>query len=152
MKITLLFLGKTKVEYQGVIEDFQKKLLPFCQLEIKILKDETVRGDIAKVLKKEEEKILNSISERDCLIVLDEKGKSFDTIGFARWMSSMTLKTGSFTFLIGSSYGLSETMKKRGHLLLSLSSLTLSHQVARVVLLEQLYRAFTVQRGIDYHR
>lgn len=154
MNIRLIMLGKNKGRYiESGISDFVKKLRPFCQLELIYLKDERVHKDVNKILEKEADRVLKLIQPGEFLIVLDENGKSFSSESLSKYFSRLKDKGISNVYLvIGSSHGLALRIKESADLLLSLSGLTMNHQIVRLVLLEQIYRIFTIQRGIPYHK
>jgi len=154
MKIRLLMLGKNKDAYIGDgVADFSKKISPYCELDLVYLRDERVHDDVHKILEKEADTILEAIHPDELIIVLDDQGKSFDTEHLAGYFTKLKDQgTGKICCIIGSSHGLSERIIKKAHLLLSLSPLTMNHQIVRLVLLEQLYRVFTILRGMKYHK
>lgn len=154
MKITLIMLGKNKERYlDEAIADFEKKLRNFCDLILVYVKDEAVLSSPEMALEKEAKRLDKILNHRDYIIALDERGKSFSSIELSHFfMMRQNKGNNSFTFLIGSSHGLSESIKKRADVVLSFSPLTMSHQIVRPVLLEQLYRIFTIQRGMKYHK
>lgn len=154
MNVRVLMLGKNKGDYiEKGVADFVKKLRPYCQLELVYIKDEKVHADVDKVLKKESERILPLIRPGDFFVVLDEKGKSMGSEAAAAYFSKLKDEgQGNLTFLIGSAHGLSTTVKESADLLLSLSPMTMNHQIIRLVLLEQIYRIFSIQRGTSYHK
>jgi|CXWL01.1.fsa_nt_gi 23S rRNA (pseudouridine1915-N3)-methyltransferase len=154
MNIRILMLGKNKDDYlDQAIVDFLKRLRPFCHLEMVYIKDERVHEDVAKILKIEAERLREHLKSNEWVIVLDDKGKSFTTEKlswqFSEWHDR---GTNNFVIIIGSAHGLAEELKKKANLLLSLSPLTMNHQIVRLVLLEQLYRIFTLKRGMKYHK
>lgn len=153
MTITIIMMGKNKEKYidQGV-SDFQKKLKPFCRLNNIYLKEDPVSDEIEQVLASEVIRIQKAIPSGAYVIVLDEHGKSFSSISFAKEMQNkLNHGESRFCFIIGSSHGIHKSLKEMSNLLLSFSSMTMSHQIARLILLEQLYRMFTIQRGKKYH-
>ena len=98
-------------------------------------------------------RLLGSIPDRGTVVVLDERGQPFDSLKFARWLERLTIDSPhGIHFVVGGDVGLDETIKQRADLLLSLSPMTLPHQIARVVLVEQIYRACTLMRNIRYHK
>ena len=154
MNIRLLVVGKDKPSYisEGV-QDFAKRLGPFCDFEMVFVKDERVHDDVAKVLEKEAESILKQLSSDEFVIVCDERGRSLSSIELSEQFQQLNDSgRGKVSFVIGSANGLAPRVKDRADLLLSLSPLTMNHQVVRLVLLEQLYRVFTILRGMKYHR
>lgn len=154
MNIRVLMLGKNKDDYlDEAIGDFLKRLRPFCQLEMVYIKDERVHDDVKKILKIESERLREVIKPGEWVIVLDDKGKSFSTEKLSQQFSEWKDRgKDKFVIIIGSAHGLAEDFKKDANLLLSLSPLTMNHQIVRLVLLEQLYRIFTLQRGMKYHK
>lgn len=139
-KVKLLAIGKVK---KGWIREglavYQKRL---PELEIVELKD--------TYPDKEGEQILASLKGRDRLIALTEEGKHYDSIQFAELVGQA--ESGSLVFVIGSAEGLSTSVKRSAHQRLSLSVMTLPHELARLLLLEQLYRAKTILQGSSYHK
>jgi len=98
-------------------------------------------------------RLLGAIPDRGTVVVLDERGQTFDSLKFARWLERLTIDSPhGIHFVVGGDVGLDETVKRRADVLLSLSPMTLPHQIARVVLLEQIYRACTLMRNIRYHK
>lgn len=154
MKIHILLLGKNKDRFTDeAVSDFERKIKPFCELQISYLKDETIHDDIGKILQVESRRVLEQIKPSDFLIILDDKGKTFDSLVFADEIQGlMNRGHSSLVFVVGSTHGLADELKEKAHLRLSLSALTMSHQIVRLVLLEQLYRAFTILRGMKYHK
>jgi 23S rRNA (pseudouridine1915-N3)-methyltransferase len=150
----MLMLGKNKDSYiSDGVSDFSKKISPYCELELVYLKDERVHDDIHKILEKEADTILEALHSDEFVVVLDDLGKSFDTEKLADYFSKLKDQgTGKMCCIIGSSHGLSERIIKKANLVLSLSPLTMNHQIVRLVLLEQLYRVFTILRGMKYHK
>lgn len=154
MNIHLLLLGKNKPSYvDEAVGVFEKQLKPYCNLEISYLKDEKIHDNVSKILQKESKTIEKHIKPDDYLIVCDERGKTFDSIQLADHFSLLKDKgTPHIVILIGSSHGIAKELKERADLRLSLSALTMNHQVVRLILLEQLYRIFTLMRGMKYHK
>ena len=100
----------------------------------------------------EEKSIVKHVSSRDALILFDEKGKQMDSKAFAQFISKQTmLQSGTLVFCLGGAYGFSESLRKRAKGMVSLSSMTFPHQLARVIALEQLYRACTIINHHPYH-
>ena len=98
-------------------------------------------------------RLLGAIPDRGTVAVLDERGQTLDSLKFARWLERLTIDSPhGIHFVVGGDVGLDESVKRRADMLLSLSAMTLPHQIARVVLLEQIYRACTLMRNIRYHK
>jgi len=154
MKIKLLLMGKTTDESIRNIEaDYEKRIKRYTAFESVIIDNSSVRNGPELIIKqKEGEMILKRLSPTDHLILLDERGKTYSSVQFANevnnWMNS-SKKTVVLT--IGGAYGFSEDVKKRANGLVSLSAMTFSHQIVRVIMMEQVYRAFTILNNEPYH-
>jgi len=155
MKITLLTVGKTDVKW--VKEGLQLYIsrlshyTKFAMVEIPELKNvSALSKDEIKV--REGELILKSIRPEDHVVLLDEHGEQFTSINFASKINSHISRVGSdIVFVVGGAYGFSEPVYKRSNSMISLSKMTFSHQMVRVIFVEQLYRAFTIIKGEPYH-
>lgn len=155
LKINILSLGKTKQQFvsQGE-EEYLKRLRHSWKIEIKEL-DSSRWNKLPPVQlqEKEAQLFLENVPERSFLIMLDERGKLLDSAGFATVLSNgMSQGNSQMTIGIGGAYGWSETAKKRAQLLLSLSPLTFTYQMSRLILIEQLYRAYATLNGINYQK
>ncbi len=154
MKITLLVVGKTTDSHlQALISDYESRLkhyLPFTLQVIPELKN-------AKSLRQEQQKqaegelILRQVDSSTMLILLDEHGKEFRSIDFAQQMSKWQSAGRNIMFVVGGPYGFSEAVYQRADGKISLSQMTFSHQMIRLIFIEQLYRAQTILKGEPYH-
>lgn len=159
MKISILAVGKLKENYlkEGIIE-YKKRLKRFCNLEIIEVADEKAPETLSPaerdiVLKKEGERLLGKIESKSIVIALDVYGKKMSSEGFASTINRYMMSgTSDITFIIGGSLGLDEAVLKRADLKLSLSDMTFPHQLTRLILLEQIYRAFKIIYGETYHK
>lgn len=156
MKIKILALGKIKEKFlKEGIDEFVKRLSIYSPIEILELQPVEIKDEnlIESVLDKEAEKILSLIKPNSFVVTLDVLGVSFSSEKFAAKIDEI-IKSGhnELVFVIGSSYGLSKLVSQRADLRLSLSSLTFLHQFARLILVEQIYRAFKILRGETYHK
>jgi 23S rRNA (pseudouridine1915-N3)-methyltransferase len=154
LKITLLWVGKTRnVHLKNLIEDYWTRLGHFCELslrEVQPVKSETAQGRLAHL---EGEKLLAKVDASDYLVVLETTGRSLTTEMFASWLGKhRDQSTRNLVFLIGGHEGVSEAVRQRADFSVSLSAFTFTHEMARCVLLEQIYRAFSVIQGLPYHR
>lgn len=151
--IKLITIGKVKEKYnREAILEYKKRISKFTNLEIKILKEYTF-DDIKKNLEKEEELILSNINRKDYIIVMAIDGIKFTSLALANKMSKINVDGYSdITFVIGSSHGLTDKIKKEANLLLSFSDLTFPHQMFQVMLLEQIYRSFKINNNESYHK
>ena len=159
MKIKLVTVGKLKEKYlKDGIAEYMKRLNRFCKVEMVELADEKTPDKASdlenqQILEKEGNKILAKINEREFVIALAIEGKQFPSETFSQLMMDTTVHGFSdITFVIGGSLGLSPAVKKRANLLMSFGKLTLPHQLMRLVLIEQIYRAFMIQQGSPYHK
>lgn len=154
MKVEAWAIGKTAEPYiETGIAIFEKRLknyLPFTWAALPGAKIKTADG---AVLKQEEGKIiLSKIAPEDFLVLLDENGKHFSSTELAQWLEQrLAASNRRLIFLIGGAFGFSPDVYTRANMQLSLSRLTFSHQMVRVFLLEQLYRAMTILRNEPYH-
>jgi 23S rRNA (pseudouridine1915-N3)-methyltransferase len=154
MKIKLLLMGKTTDESIKRIEaDYEKRIKRYTAFESIVIDNSSVRNGPESVIKlKEGEMILKKLSPGDHLILLDERGKTYSSVQFAaeinNWMNS-SKKTVVLT--IGGAYGFSDEVKARANGMISLSAMTFSHQIVRVIIMEQVYRAFTILNNEPYH-
>ncbi len=154
MKITLLVVGKTTDSHlQALINDYEKRLthyLPFTLQVIPELKN-------AKNLRQEQQKqaegelILKQVDNSTMLVLLDEHGKEFRSIDFAQYLQKLQTAGRNVTFVVGGPYGFSDEVYKRAEGKISLSQMTFSHQMIRLIFIEQLYRAMTILKGEPYH-
>ena len=154
MKIKYVAIGKTVGPY-GLeeVQTYVKRIqhfIPFEFIELKEIKYNKHNRENA--LLAEEISILKHVRGRDALILFDEKGKQMDSKVFAQFISKQTmLESGTLVFCLGGAYGFSESLRKRAKRMVSLSPMTFPHQLARVIALEQLYRAYTIINHHPYH-
>ncbi|MBF0778351.1 23S rRNA (pseudouridine(1915)-N(3))-methyltransferase RlmH [Streptococcus cuniculi] len=159
MKIKIITVGKLKEKYlKDGIAEYVKRLSRFAKIEMIELADEKTpdKASLAEneaILKKESERILAKINEREYVIALAIEGRQFASEDFSQLVSDTMVKGYSdIGFVIGGSLGLHEMVKKRANLLMSFGLLTLPHQLMRLVLVEQIYRSFMIQQGSPYHK
>ena len=155
MKITLLTVGKTDKDWvkQGIdiYASRMKHYFPFSIVEIPELKNASSLSQ-EQIKTKEGELILKNIKPTDDVILLDERGREFSSMEFAKVLQDKISYTGKdIVFIIGGAYGFSEVVRKRSNSKISLSRMTFSHQMVRAIFVEQLYRAFTIMKGEPYH-
>lgn len=156
MNIKIIALGKIKEKFlKEGIEEFLKRLTPYASVEIVELpaieiKDENLTE---RVLKEEGEKILLQIKPQAYVITLEIKGKQLSSEEFAAKINELTVDgISEIIFVIGSSCGLSKIVSERANFKLSMSKMTFLHQFARLILVEQIYRAFKIMKGETYHK
>ena len=159
MKIKVVTVGKLKEKYlKDGIAEYSKRISRFAKLEMIELADEKTpdkasESENQKILEIEGQRILSKVSDRDFVIVLAIEGKTLSSEEFSKQLEEASIKGFStLTFIIGGSLGLAQDVKKRSNLSVSFGRLTLPHQLMRLVLVEQIYRAFTIQQGSPYHK
>ena len=158
MKITLACVGKIKEKYLSAgIEEFTKRLTPFCKLETIAIGEERMPEDPSpaakeQVLGRETERLLAVIPQNSYVIVLDVKGALISSEELAAKFDKLALGGNSnITFVIGGAFGYTDALRKRADETISFSRMTFTHQMIRLLLIEQIYRAFKISRGEKYH-
>ena len=159
MKIKIVTVGKLKEKYlKDGIAEYSKRISRFATVEMVELADEKTPdrasdSENEKILDVEGNRILSKIGDREFVVVLAIEGKSLSSEEFSKQLEQASINGFStLTFVIGGSLGLSKEVKKRANLSVSFGHLTLPHQLMRLVLTEQIYRAFTIQQGSPYHK
>jgi 23S rRNA (pseudouridine1915-N3)-methyltransferase len=144
--IRIITIGKTKEKYiKDGIKDFLTRLKPFHKIDYVELKDK-------KNIEEEGKDIISKIKD-EFVVVMDERGTECSSKVFAEFIKKKCLEeSGKIMFVIGSAEGLSEKVKKKANLTIALSQMTYTHEMARLFLLEQVYRGFTIIKGKKYHR
>lgn len=156
MKIKIIALGKIKEKYlKSGIDEFLKRLTPYASVSVVELnpieiKDENLKD---KILLDEGEKILSNIKPLDYVITLEIEGQQFSSEDFAQKIKDLTNNgTQEIVFVIGSSCGIGKNVSTRANLKMSMSKMTFLHEFARLILIEQIYRAFKINKGEKYHK
>ena len=158
MKVTLICVGKVKEKfYRDAIKEYEKRLGAYIKLNTIEISDEKVKvendSEIALAMEKEGNNILSKIKDNQYVITLEILGKNLSSEEFASKIDNLMLTGKSdITLVIGGSYGLSDNVKKRSDFALSFSKMTFPHQMMRVVLLEQVYRAYRIITGASYYK
>ena len=152
MKIRFVWIGKTdEREYARGIERYRSRLEAWASVEERVVRPERDRGDAAAA--REGKRVLAEIDARDRVVALDEKGKMRSSDAFAAWLSAHRDRDARrLVFIVGGASGLSPDVLARANETLSLSPMTFPHQMARLLLVEQVYRALSVGAGLRYHR
>ena len=146
----IICVGKIKEKFfVDAAEEYIKRIGKYTKLEIIEIPDEA-NYNIA--LKKEEEKILSRIKDNDYVVTLEIEGNSLDSLEFARKIDNNFNTNKNLTFVIGSSYGIGDLVKQRTDYKLSFSKFTFPHQLFRIILLEQIYRAYKINNNENYHK
>lgn len=156
MKIKIIALGKIKEKFlKEGIDEFMKRLTPYASVEIIELTPIEIKDEnlTERVLDEEGEKILTQIKPQSYVITLEIEGKMLSSEDFAEKIQELTNDgVSEIVFVIGSSCGISKTVSKRANFKLSMSKMTFLHQFARLILVEQIYRAFKIIKGETYHK
>jgi len=155
VKILLLTIGNTDKKYMREgIDDYARRLVFYLPFEMRIIPDIKNRSSLSLEQQKENEGqlILNQVTTSDFVVLLDEHGVEFTSPGFSKWIEKkMIAGMRQLVFVIGGPYGFSNSVFKRGDIKISLSKLTYSHQMVRMIFVEQLYRALTIIKNEPYH-
>lgn len=155
MKIKLLVIGKTDDQcLVSLIENYKKRLKRYINFELEVIQDVKNAKNLRQIEQKEKEGklILNKLQTTDQFLLLDEKGKEFRSIEFANFLQKK-MNTGikQLVLIIGGPYGFSEELHQKASGKVSFSKMTFSHQMIRLFVIEQIYRAFTILRNEPYH-
>ena len=157
-RITIISVGTIKESYlREGLSEYVKRISQYAKVEEINLKEERIQNEddqsqITRALHSEGEKILSAIPKDSYKIAMCVEGKEYDSVGLARLIESGINDKGHIVFIIGSSHGLSDEVKRAADVKLSISKLTFPHQLMRVVLSEAIYRAFTIIAGKKYHK
>ena len=153
MKINIISVGKIKESYfiDG-IEEYRKRITKYSNIELITVADESNDLDEKTVKKKEGERILAKIPNNSYTIVLDLGGKELDSVEFAKKIDEITNISSTINFIIGGSLGLDKEVIDRANYRLSFSKFTFPHKLMKLILLEQIYRAFKINNNESYHK
>ena len=158
-KITLITVGRLKEAfYKEAEQEYAKRLNGFCDLNIieipqEVLPQNPSEGQIKTALEAEAEQILSKIPKQADIVTLCIEGKQYTSEGLSEIIKdNANLSSGVIVFVIGGSFGLSETVKAKSKIRLSMSKMTFPHRLARVMLLEQIYRGYQIAAGTRYHK
>ena len=156
--ITIITVGTLKEGYlKEAVAEYKKRLSQYARVDEINIKEEKIQNEddlseVKRALDSEADKILSAIPKGAGKIALCVEGKQYDSPSLATLIGKMVDERGKITLIIGSSHGLSENVKRAADIRLSVSALTFPHQLMRVVLLESLYRSFTILAGKKYHK
>ena len=156
MKIKIIALGKIKEKFlKEGIDEFMKRLVPYASVEIVELTPVEIKDEnlIQKALEQEAEKILANIKANSYVITMEIQGKQLSSEDFAQKINEITISgISELVFVIGSSCGIAPIVSQRADFKLSISKMTFLHQFARLLLIEQIYRAFKILKNETYHK
>ncbi len=154
MKTEIIFVGKTfDKRFESAIDDYLKRLSHYLPIKTTVIPSVKNTKNITEEQQRQMEGllILQRVQTGDTLILCDERGKEMRSIEFAKWLENAQQKSRKLTLVIGGPYGFSQDVYNRANGLLSFSKMTFSHQMIRLILVEQLYRACTIIKGEPYH-
>lgn len=150
--IKLITVGSIKEKYlKDAIDEYIKRIKKYTNIEIIEVKDEGLVEEV-KAINIEAEKIKKYISNKDYVITLEIEGKEYTSIEFSKKIEQIQIENSNIIFIIGGSYGLSKEIKNRANMRLSFSKMTFPHQLFRIMLLEQIYRAYKIINNERYHK
>lgn len=159
MQITILTVGKIKEKfYRDAIDEYSKRLSRYCKLKIVEVEDEKTpdgASDVVcnQIMAKEAEKLRKYISDDAYVVALAIEGKKYDSVGFSKKIDNLGIQGKShIVFIIGGSLGIADELKNRADELISFSDMTFPHQLMRVILTEQIYRAYRIINNEPYHK
>ena len=158
LNINIICVGKIKEKYlKDAIDEYSKRLSKYCKLNITELSDEKIPDKLypkieQEIKTKECNNIINHIKKDSLVIALDLSGKEFTSEEFSKNLENISMNNSYITFVIGGSLGLTESLLKMCNLKICFSKMTFPHQLIRIFLLEQTFRAFKIQNGETYHR
>lgn len=153
MKITLLWIGKTKdPRLRQLVNEYAERIRRFLELSILELKP-GVGKTPGQILSQEEDRLLEKFGDQDLVVLMDPQGMELTSVELANWMGEFRDHSGkNLVFVLGGHGGVGARVKSRAQRLLSLSRMTLTHEISRMVLMEQVYRALTMLHHVPYHK
>ena len=154
MKTALILVGKTNdTHLQAIINDYAERITHYMPFEIIVIPELKHTKSLSEEQQKvrEGELIMKQLTAQDTVILLDERGKQYRSLEFAKWIEKQQLTARRLVFVIGGPYGFSPAIYDRANGKISLSAMTFSHQLVRTIFTEQLYRACTIIKGEPYH-
>ena len=158
LNINIICVGKIKEKYlKDAVDEYTKRLSKYCKLSITELNDEKIPDKLYPRLEqeikiKECTNILNHIKKAPFIAALDLNGEELTSVDFSKKLENISMDFSNVTFIIGGSLGLTEDLLKKCNLKICFSKMTFPHQLIRIFLLEQIFRAFKIQNGETYHR
>ncbi len=158
LNVNIICVGNLKEKFfSDALSEYKKRLSRYCKFEVVELPEEKIadnvtQSQIEKTLQKEGEKILSKIGKSDYVIAMCIEGKQLSSEELARKIEDISFSNSTVNFVIGGSWGLSPDVKSRADMRLSVSKMTFPHQLFRVMLSEQIYRAFSINANAKYHK
>lgn len=150
--IKLICVGKVKEKFfEDAVKEYVKRLSRYTKLEV--IEVDDVKGDNSTIIMEKESELINKhIGLKDYVITLEIDAKQFSSEEFSKKIENIQMENSNITFIIGGSYGIAESIKKRSNQSLSFSKLTFPHPLFRIIFLEQLYRAYKIMHNETYHK
>jgi 23S rRNA (pseudouridine1915-N3)-methyltransferase len=155
MKISVIAVSSNQSEYKSFIDDYLKRISRSIDIEFICIKEEKLdEKNKQEIIKKEETRILEKLKNKKLVIALDKKGKQLSSVEFASFIKEHIEDrvVDELCFVIGGAFGFSQEFLNKIQYKFSLSKMTFTHQMVRIILLEQIYRAFEILRGSKYHK
>ena len=158
LTINIICVGKLKEKFfKDAVSEYSKRLSKYCKLNILELPDEKIPNNANETIfneikSKECKNIISHLKNDSYVVCLDLKGKEYSSEQFSKKLDNLTMQTSSITFIIGGSLGLTEELLKKSNEQICFSKMTFPHQLIRIFLLEQIFRAFKISNGETYHR
>ena len=158
LSINIICVGKLKESYlRDATEEYSKRMKPLCKLNIIELPEERIGdnpsdAEIQRTITAESDRIMQKIGKGDYVIAMCVEGKNIGSEELSRKIEDISMQSSTIDLIIGGSWGLSDTLKSRADFKLSMGKMTFPHQLCRVMLLEQIYRAFQISKGTKYHK
>lgn len=158
LSVNIICVGRLKESYlRDAVEEYSKRMNPLCKLSVTELPEERVGenpspAEIRNTITAESDRIMNKLGRGDYVIAMCVEGRNISSEALSERLESVQLQSSTVDFIIGGSWGLSDELKARADFKLSMGKMTFPHQLCRVMLLEQIYRAFQISRGTKYHK
>ena len=158
LSVNIICVGKLKESYlRDAVDEYSKRMKPLCRLNIVELSEERAPdnpspAEIQRIISAESDRIAQKISKGDHVIAMCVEGRNISSEELSKQLEDISMRSSTVDLIIGGSWGLSDTLKARADLRLSMGRMTFPHQLCRVMLLEQLYRAFQISKGTKYHK
>ena len=154
MRVVIAAVGRPRdAALASAIDEYETRAARYWPLEVHEVREESARSTPPDLVREREgERLLAKVPARARLVVCDERGRQLPSAEFARWLLDARERAQDVAFLIGGAYGLAEPLRSRADFILAITAWTLPHELARLVLTEQLYRAGTILRGEPYHK
>ena len=158
LSVNIICVGKLKESYlREAVDEYSKRMKPLCKLNIIELPEERVgdnpsQSEIDRTVSAESDRIMQKLSKGDYVIAMCVEGRNISSEELSARIEDISMQSSTVDLVIGGSWGLSDKLKSRADLKLSMGKMTFPHQLCRVMLLEQLYRAFQISKGTKYHK